>query len=81
MGLLSSGDYREYVPQPKEDLINLRVKYSSEEEGYDSSERIELAVLKLLDETSKIRHMITFFYVMGVMNLIAGVIYAFSLVF
>ena len=81
MGLLSSGDYREYVPQPKEDLINLRVKYSSEEEGYDSSERIELAVLKLLDETSKIRHMITFFYVMGVMSLIAGVIYAFSLVF
>ena len=69
------------MPQPKEDLINLRVKYSSEEEGYDSSERIELAVLKLLDETSKIRHMITFFYVMGVMSLIAGVIYAFSLVF
>ena len=81
MGLLSSGDYREYVPQPKEDLINLRVKYSSEEDGYDSYERNELAEWKVLDETSKSRHMITFFYVMGVMNLIAGVIYAFSLVF
>ena len=80
MGLFSSSDYRAYVPQTKEELINLRSKLSSEGEDYDSSERIELAVLKLLDETTKIRHMLTFFYVMGVLGLIIGIIYAITLI-
>ena len=68
------------MPQPKEELINLRSKLSTDGEDYDSCERIELAVLKLLDETAKIRHMLTFFYVMGVLSLIIGVIYAITLI-
>lgn len=81
MGLFSSNDFREYVPQPKETLTNLRAKHYSEEEGYEPAERIELAVLKLLDETTKIRHMVTFFYILAILGLICSTVYVLSAVF
>ena len=81
MGLFSNDDYREYVPQPKEELSNLRSRLTSGDEDYDPSERIEMAVLKLLDETNRIRRMMTFFYVMGILSLAAGIVYAILLIF